>query len=168
MKLRALALALMMAGCASARPQTGGKSSIAVGEPSPNGPPNDAGAPNAPSGVSKADKKSNFGDWQGAQNPDDLSAAFAAQIDARYGPEPGLQAVKADLQANGFSCHDAAPVEARPDYLLSTCEKQEMHQSCGNIWSMSLRFDHASRALDSSRITPRGGFQRLCLGANPK
>ncbi len=175
MRLRAIALALMAAGCASA----GGKMAdagaappqgqgIAVGEPNPGAPPSPgAGAPAAPGGVSKFDKKIDFGNWRGPQNPDDLSAAFAAQIDMRYGPEPGLKQVKDDLAANGFVCKEAPPVEARADYLIATCEKQEMHQACGNIWSVALRYDHQAPSADSTRITPRGGFERLCLGANP-
>ncbi|MET0545279.1 MAG: hypothetical protein ABWZ40_03120 [Caulobacterales bacterium] len=163
MKLRAVALAVLLTGCAGSGAGKAPPASIAVGEPSPNG----AGAPNAPGGVSKADQPIDFGDWKGAQNPDQLSDAFAAQIDARYGPEPGLLAVKKDLEANGFVCRDVPPVEARGDYLVAACDRQEMLQSCNNIWSVSLRFDHNSRALDATRVTARGGFERLCLGANP-
>lgn len=57
-------------------------------------------------------------------------------------------------------------MEVRADYLIATCEKQEMHQACGNIWSVALRFDHWAPSADSTRITPNGGFERLCLGAN--
>jgi|JI10StandDraft_1071094.scaffolds.fasta_scaffold452875_1 hypothetical protein len=181
MRLRILALALILAGCASGggnkadagdAPQHG----IAVGEPNPSAPgglqlpgapSSSAGAPKAPGGISKADKKIDLGEWRGAQNPDDLSAAFSAQIDARYGPEPDLKQVRADLTSNGFTCKDVAPVEARADYLIATCERQEMHQSCGNIWSVALRRDHLAAAEGEGRIIPRGGFERLCLGANP-
>ena len=182
MRLRILALALILTGCASAggdKADAGGapqQQGIAVGEPNPSAPgglqlpgapSSSAGAPKAPGGISKADKKIDLGEWRGPQNPDDLSAAFAAQIDARYGPEPDLKQVRDDLTSNGFTCKDVAPVEARPDYLVATCEKQEMHQSCGNIWSVSLRRDHLAAAEGEGRIIPRGGFERLCLGANP-
>lgn len=181
MRLRILALALILAGCASAgegKINAGGapQQGIAVGEPNPSAPgglqlpgapASNAGPPKAPGGISKADRKIDLGEWRGPQNPDDLSAAFAAQIDARYGPEPDLKQVRDDLIANGFTCKDVAPVEARPDYLIATCEKQEMHQSCGNIWSVSLRRDHLAAAEGEGRIVPRGGFERLCLGANP-
>lgn len=167
MKLLAFALAATLAGCASADADSikskPGPAAATASELSP-----DAGAPAAPAGVMKADKPLDLGNWKGAHSPDDLGAAFAAQIEVRYGPEPGLQAVKKDLQANGFSCRDVAPVEARSDYLLATCDRQEMHKSCNNIWSVSLRFDHSSRALDSTRVTPNGGFERLCLGATPQ
>ncbi len=185
MQLRILAMALIMAGCASAGAnvnaggapqQTSPAQGIAVGEPNPSAPgglqlpgapDSGAGAPKAPGGVSKVDRKIDLGEWRGPQNPDDLSAAFGAQIDARYGPEPGLKQVRDDLTSNGFSCKDVAPVEARPDYLIATCEKQEMHQSCGNIWSVALRRDHQAASEGEGRIIPRGGFERLCLGANP-
>jgi|GEM_PF-2134136 len=179
MRLRILALAMIVAGCASAggNVHAGGASrqGIAVGEPNPSAPggfslpgapSSGAGAPTAPGGVSKADKKIDLGDWRAQQNPDDLSAAFAAQIDMRYGPEPSFTHVRDDLTANGFTCKDVAPVEARPDYLIATCEKQEMHQACGNIWSVALRRDHLSPGAEGARIVPRGGFERLCLGAN--
>lgn len=184
MRLRFLALALIAAGCASAGGNMADAGSappaaqqgIAVGEPNPSAPgglklpgepSSNAGAPTAPGGVSKADKKIDLGNWRGPQSPDDLSAAFAAQIDMRYGPEPGLKQVKDDLSANGFTCKDVPPVEARADYLIATCEKQEMLQGCGNIWSVALRFDHRAPSADSTRVTPNGGFERLCLGANP-
>ena len=98
MRLRILALALILTGCASAggdKADAGGapqQQGIAVGEPNPSAPgglqlpgapSSSAGAPKAPGGISKADKKIDLGEWRGPPNPDDLSAACAAQIDVR-------------------------------------------------------------------------------------
>jgi hypothetical protein len=171
MKLRVLFTALALAGCASTSGTSAsppGQPGIAVGEPAPRtNPGTNPDDPKPPSGVAHFDKKLDLGDWKGPLDPDKLSDAFAAQLDARYGPEPGLQTVKTDLESNGFTCKDVPPVEATANYLMATCTRQEMHQQCGNIWSVSIRFNHLSRALDSTRVLPTGGFERLCLGANP-
>lgn len=93
-------------------------------------------------------------------DPDATSRAFAATVAARYPARVALADVRADLAANGFSCQDLAPVEARVPYTVTTCQRQSMVSNCGNIFTVRLE-----TADGASLAAAPAGFERLCLGA---
>ena len=92
-----------LAVCAVAHAQEGlfqrdhGKVSppSSLGQPAANAPPEGAG----PGGL-------DFGHWRGA-NPAAYGETMQAKLRAREGGKP-LAAVRADLEANGFACLEAA------------------------------------------------------------
>jgi hypothetical protein len=91
-----------------------------------------------------------------------ISAAFAAEIANRFGPRPGAESVKADLEKQGFICRDVPPVEARTDYLVAACERPKPRGFCADLFVVSLRFAGSSRALDPTRVRPDASFERTC------
>lgn len=93
----------------------------------------------------------------------DIEARFSQALTARYGERPGAEAVKRDLQKQGFLCRDVPPVEARTDYLVAACELPKPRGLCSDLFVVSLRFVGNSRALDHTRVRPDGSFERTCV-----
>jgi hypothetical protein len=87
-----------------------------------------------------------------------ISAKFADGIARRFAAPADLAALKADLAANGFTCADVPPVEARTDYLMAHCSRARPHGLCTDEWAVDLRFAPGSPGLARAS----GRFWRNC------
>lgn len=85
-----------------------------------------------------------FGPWRGL-NPD-YGATFRAQVSARYA-DRDIGAIRADLEANGFSCGDAQGLD---------CRIEIVDAGCAHDWYV---------VVERNRSPPIAGFDRVCLNA---
>ncbi|HVZ99282.1 MAG TPA: hypothetical protein VG841_03085 [Caulobacterales bacterium] len=83
-----------------------------------------------------------FGQWRSAA-PREYEQGFARQIAQRLAGK-GRAAVKADLEANGFACEDAARLDCR----IEISERQ-----CGFDWYV---------VLEQNAAAPVVGFEESC------
>jgi len=95
------------------------------------------------------------------EDADAIGRALTEAARARYGMRAPVAAVTADLEAQGFQCREAPPVEARSDYLVSACTLPKPHGFCSDLFALSLRY--AGQDGSALRVRPDGAFQRTCI-----
>lgn len=89
-----------------------------------------------------------------------ISAQFASRVSARYGLARAVD-VTSDLERAGFACRAVAPVEARTDYLVATCDLPRPHGFCSDRFVVDLR--HAGGSDEATaRVRADGRFMRAC------
>lgn len=86
-----------------------------------------------------------FGQWRAA-DPATYAPSFQTQIRTRYAGQGG-DAIRADLQRNGFACEEGGRLE---------CRIEIMENQCAVDWYV---------VLERNRAEPVAGFDRMCLGA---
>lgn len=146
-KWAAMGAALALAACA----MTSGAPDADDAEPSPfpvargTLAPPPAAAAHAPPPEGVAAGGVDFGRWRSA-DPAVYAPALQAQVSRRYsGRDVG--AIRADLEANGFTCEDAQRLD---------CRIEIMERQCAFDWYVVLAPGVAE---------PVAGFDVMCLGA---
>ena len=93
-------------------------------------------------------------------DPHVISDEFGREIATRYPAPASLAVLDTDFTANGFTCANTPPVEARSDYLKAHCERFVLRHGpeCRDEWRIDLRF--APGTGDLAR--PSGSFWRSC------
>jgi hypothetical protein len=86
-----------------------------------------------------------FGQWRAA-DPATYAPAFQTRVRERFAGRDRA-AIKADLEANGFTCQDGERLD---------CRIEIMEQQCAVDWYV---------VLERNRAEPIAGFDRMCLGA---
>lgn len=86
-----------------------------------------------------------FGQWRGVSA--DYAAAFRSQVRARYS-EQRVDAIRTDLEANGFSCEDARRLD---------CRIEIVEAGCAFDWYV---------VVERGQTDPIAGFDRVCLNAD--
>ncbi|HYD86984.1 MAG TPA: hypothetical protein VEA80_05895 [Vitreimonas sp.] len=87
-----------------------------------------------------------FGQWRSA-DPAAYAPAFQAQMRERFSAGQDAAQIRADLEANGFACHDAQRLD---------CRIEIMERDCAYDWYV---------VLDRGREALVAGFDKMCLGA---
>ncbi|PZO50964.1 MAG: hypothetical protein DCF16_12230 [Alphaproteobacteria bacterium] len=86
-----------------------------------------------------------FGQWRAA-DPATYAPSFQAQIRTRYAGQSN-DAIRADLERNGFACEEGGRLE---------CRIEIMENQCAVDWYV---------VLERNGAEPVAGFDRMCLGA---
>jgi len=108
-------------------------------------PPNEAASGQAAPAQGVGPGGIDFGQWRAA-DPASYAPTFQTQIRARYAGQ-SADAVRADLERNGFACSDAGRLD---------CRIEIMENQCAVDWYV---------VIERGRSEPIAGFDRMCLGA---